>query len=100
MILITQNPEIRNLLDTPNNSSLRTTVTTSLVSEMKLRKLEYVTLVGADTRIIASANANRTGQVFDPSGAVTDVITNNRRIIVTTVMSNAEFRKEQAKRWL
>jgi twitching motility protein PilJ len=87
-------------LDRIGNVSLLGDVTGELVSEMNNRKLEYVTLVGSDSRILAGANANRTGEYFDPSGVVSDVLANSRRIVVTTAMTNAEFRLEGAKRWL
>jgi twitching motility protein PilJ len=98
--LIASDSSFRGFLDSPTNSTLQVIVQETLFEEMKLRKVEYVTVVGTDAKILAGANANRTGEVFDPSGAVTDVLTNNRRIIVTTVISNAEFRKEGALRWL
>jgi hypothetical protein len=90
----------QNYLDNSGDSSLYSQVVSELVSEMNSRKLEYATLVGSDSRILAGANANRTGQYFDPSGVVSDVLSNARRLVVTTEMTNAEFRMEGAKRWL
>jgi twitching motility protein PilJ len=98
--LTAEDASIRSLLDFPNNYTLQAAVNRALVDEMKLRKLEFVTLVGADGKIVAGANANRSGEAFDPSGIVTDVLTNNRRILVSAVMSNSDFRKEQSVRWL
>jgi hypothetical protein len=87
-------------MENRSDAGLHHQVALELVSEMTNRKLEYATLVGKDLRIIAGSNRNRTGEVFDPSGVVSDVLENARRIVVTTVMSNAEFKLEGSKRWL
>jgi twitching motility protein PilJ len=87
-------------LSNRSNADLQASVLSKLVSEMNSRKVEYATLVGADKRIILGANNNRTGQLFDPSGVVTDVLTKNQRLAVTALMDNSEFQLEGAKRWL
>jgi twitching motility protein PilJ len=76
------------------------TVISGLQTEMNIRKLEFATLVGKDYKILAGANANRSGEFFDHKGIVSDVLKNARKIIVTTEMTNIEFRKEQAMQWL
>jgi twitching motility protein PilJ len=87
-------------LSNRSNTDLQASVLSKLVSEMNSRKIEFATLVGTNKKIILGANNNRTGQSFDPSGIVTDVLTNNRRLAVTVTMTNSEFQMEGAKRWL
>jgi twitching motility protein PilJ len=90
----------KQFLENSSNTNLLDHIIYELQVEMNMRQLEFATLVGKDSRILAGANANRTGEVFDPKGIVSDVLKNARKIIVNTEMANIEFRKEQAKRWL
>jgi twitching motility protein PilJ len=83
-----------------SDPALESSILDAFTSEMNSRKLEFVTLVGADSRIILGVNNDRSGEVFDPSGVVSRVLATNQRIVVTTVMDNSEFRLEGAKRWL
>ncbi|QKD83681.1 GAF domain-containing protein [Thermoleptolyngbya sichuanensis A183] len=69
-------------------------VKTILQNEVKAREIEYATLVGKDLRIIASANATRTGQRFDPNGLVGTVLKNPRQIRATAMVSWDELKNE------
>ncbi len=69
-------------------------VTAILKNEVKARQIEYATLVGKDSRIIASANARRVGQRFDPAGLVGTVLQNPRQIKTTSTVSWAELKNE------
>lgn len=69
-------------------------VATILRNEVKARQIEYATLVGKDLRIIASANARRVGQKFDPDGLVGTVLQNPRQIKTTSTVSWAELKNE------
>ena len=53
---------------------LRDQVKKILENEVKARKIEYATLVGADAKIIISANSDRAGQDFDPNNLVSDIL--------------------------
>ncbi|WP_172799693.1 GAF domain-containing protein [Leptolyngbya sp. O-77] len=69
-------------------------VRTILQKEIKTYGIEYATLVGKDLRIIASANAKRTGQRFDPNGLVGTVLQNPRQIKTTAIVSWDELKNE------
>ena len=75
-------------------SDLQAQVGAILANEVKAREIEYATLVGPDLRIIASANADRKGEKFDPQGLVGTVITNPRQIKTSAIVSWAELQKE------
>jgi len=49
--------------------------------------------------IIAGANKDRRGQVFDPSGVVSKALQLNQRVYATVVMSVAEYSLEGAPQW-
>jgi twitching motility protein PilJ len=66
----------------------------TLAGEVKARNIEYATLVGTDLRIIASANADRTGERFDPDGLVSSVLANPRQLKVSTLVSLSDLQKE------
>jgi twitching motility protein PilJ len=51
----------------PLPAPLKEQVKKILENEIKARKIEYATLVGADAKVIVSANSDRTGQDFDPN---------------------------------
>lgn len=76
------------------NSTLQAQVRGILANEVKVREIEYATLVGTDSRIISSANADRTGEEFDPQGLVSTVIANPRQIKTSALVSWAELEKE------
>jgi twitching motility protein PilJ len=65
-----------------------------LRNEITARNIEYATLVDRQARIIASANANRRGEVFDPDGLVTQVFANPEQIKATEIVSWEELQKE------
>jgi twitching motility protein PilJ len=66
----------------------------TLAGEITARNIEYATLVGSDLRIIANANADRTGERFDPEGLVSSVLSNPNQTSVSTIVSAAELQKE------
>lgn len=66
-----------------------------LQNEVKARNIEYATLVSNDLEIIASANADRTGEVFDPEGLVGTVLQNPRQIKASAIVPWEELQKEQ-----
>lgn len=76
------------------SAETETEIRNILQNEVKARQIEYATLVGKDLRIIASANAKRTGQRFDPDGLVGTVLQNPRQIKATSIVSWDELRNE------
>eukprot|EP00475_Leptophrys_vorax_P016231 TRINITY_DN2267_c0_g1_i5.p1 TRINITY_DN2267_c0_g1~~TRINITY_DN2267_c0_g1_i5.p1 ORF type:complete len:602 (-),score=163.50 TRINITY_DN2267_c0_g1_i5:899-2599(-) len=75
-------------------------VVSSLREVMIARKIEFATLVNRDSKIIACANNNRTGEIWDPSGVVNKTLELNTRIIVSVAMEWDDFMKEGSMRWL
>jgi methyl-accepting chemotaxis protein PixJ len=73
----------------------RNQVRAILANQVKANQIEYATLVGPDLRIIASANADRTGQRFDPNGLVGTVLTNPRQIKTSEIVEWSELQKEK-----
>lgn len=67
-----------------------------LSNEVSAREIEYATLVGKDMRIIASANADRQGEKFDPDSLVGTVLANPRQIKTNSIVSWEELQKEAA----
>ena len=65
-----------------------------LGNEIQARNIEYATLVGADLRIVASANNDRAGETFDPNGLVSEVFENPLQIKASEVLSWSELEKE------
>ena len=66
-----------------------------LQNEIKARDIEYATLVGKDRRIIVNANADRTGETFDPNNLVSEVFKNpNQQIKASQIVSWTELTKE------
>ncbi|AIE73496.1 MULTISPECIES: HAMP domain-containing methyl-accepting chemotaxis protein [unclassified Synechocystis] len=80
----------------PIPANLRNQVRGILQNEVKSRNIEYATLVGQDQRIIASANAQRNGQIFDPSDLVTLRLGFPGQIKFSTTISKQELQKESA----
>lgn len=66
-----------------------------LENEIQARNIEYATLVGRDRRIIVNANQDRTGQIFDPNGLVSKVISKPEQIKTTEIVTYSELKKEQ-----
>lgn len=75
-------------------ADLQKQVESILANETTARRIEYATLVGPDLRIIASANADRVGQRFDPQGLVGTVLTNPRQVKTTAIVSWSELKTE------
>lgn len=75
-------------------SGLRQQVRDILTNEVEARDIEYATLVGTDLRVIANANADRTGEKFDPQGLVGTVLANPRQIKTSETVSWAELENE------
>jgi twitching motility protein PilJ len=65
-----------------------------LRNEIRARNIEYATLVGTDLRIIANANADRTGEEFNPNNWVESVLTNPRQIKTSAIVSWSELQRE------
>ncbi|MDJ0635148.1 MAG: methyl-accepting chemotaxis protein [Xenococcaceae cyanobacterium MO_188.B29] len=78
----------------PLSSILQNQVQAILKNEITARKIEYATLVGKDKRIILNANANRTGELFDPHGLVSAVLRNPQQIKTSEIVSWQELAKE------
>lgn len=74
--------------------ALQSQVKEILTNEIKAREIEYATLVGTDLKIIASANANRAGEKFDPQGLVSAVIADPKQIKTSALVSWAELEAE------
>ncbi|MEM8718900.1 MAG: methyl-accepting chemotaxis protein [Cyanobacteria bacterium P01_G01_bin.39] len=79
----------------PLGSTLKQQVTQILQNEIKARNIEYATLVGRDQKIIVNANANRTGQTFDPNGLVSRVLKDPKQIKSSQIVSWSELKQEQ-----
>lgn len=78
---------------TPNRR-LQQQVKTILENEIGARKIEYATLVGQDFQIIANANADRTGELFNPRDLVKEVFNNPRQIKTSELLPWEELAKE------
>ncbi len=74
--------------------ALREQVKQILQNEIKARKIEYATLVGKDLRIIANANAERTGETFNPNNLVSEVLSKSRQLKTSEIVSWAELDRE------
>ncbi|OKH19217.1 methyl-accepting chemotaxis protein [[Limnothrix rosea] IAM M-220] len=66
-----------------------------LQNEITAREIEFATLVGADKRIIVNANADRTGELFDPNGLVTQVLANPSQIKTSELIPWEQISAEQ-----
>ncbi|NEO99531.1 MAG: response regulator [Symploca sp. SIO2E9] len=76
------------------NNNKRKQVKYILQNEINSRDIEYATLVGKDLRIIVNANANRTGEIFNPKNLVSKVLANPRQIKTSELVSASELVKE------
>ncbi|MGB7441023.1 MAG: HAMP domain-containing sensor histidine kinase [Coleofasciculaceae cyanobacterium] len=65
-----------------------------LQNEIKAREIEYATLVGHDLQVIANANADRSGEIFNPNNLVSEVIAKPRQIKTSEIVSGQELAKE------
>ncbi|HAC65344.1 MAG TPA: chemotaxis protein [Cyanothece sp. UBA12306] len=77
------------------SSETRARLQSILAGELKLRNLEYATLVGKDLKIIANANADRAGQVFDPKKLVSQAFKNSQQIRTSEIVSWKELTIEK-----
>lgn len=73
---------------------LKQQVKNVLQNEISARKIEYATLVGRNRKIIVGANNDRTGEIFDPEGLVSKVITNPEQIKSSAIVSYEELKQE------
>jgi twitching motility protein PilJ len=78
----------------PMPTPLRDQVKMILENEIKARKIEYATLVGADAKIIVSANGDRNGQDFNPNNLVSDILAEPNQIKATAVVRAEDLQKE------
>jgi twitching motility protein PilJ len=76
------------------NRYSRSEIQQILINEVKARQIEYATLVGKDLKIIANANADRTGEVFNPDNLVGEVLNNSRQIKASRIVSWSELKLE------
>ncbi|AKG20313.1 sensor histidine kinase [Calothrix sp. 336/3] len=74
--------------------SLQQEVKKILQNEVKARKIEYATLVSQDFRIIANANRDRQGEIFNPQNLVTQVFRKPEQIKTSEIVSWEELTKE------
>jgi twitching motility protein PilJ len=65
-----------------------------LENEIEARKIEYATLVGSDLKIIANANQDRKGEIFDPNNLVSEMMKNGKQMTANVVVSSAQLSKE------
>jgi twitching motility protein PilJ len=68
-----------------------------LINERKARQIEYATLVGRDGRIIANANKDRRGEIFNPNNLVTEILQNPRRLQTNAIVDWQEIQKESPR---
>jgi len=73
---------------------LREQVQQILRNEIQARQIEYATLVGSDLRIIVNANADRSGEIFNPNNLVSEVLAQPRQIKTSEVVSWQELLQE------
>jgi len=66
----------------------------TLLHEAQARGIEYATLVSKDLRIIANANRDRRGEIFNPDDLVTEVLHNSQQIKTSAIVSGEELAKE------
>lgn len=78
----------------PLSPELKQQVKQILQNEITTRKIEYATLVGKNNTIIVSANAERSGQAFNPDNHVQSVFDNPRQIKVSTIVKKEELAQE------
>ncbi|WP_339390887.1 methyl-accepting chemotaxis protein, partial [Crocosphaera watsonii] len=75
---------------------IRTQLESILKNDQKLYGLEFVTLVDKNSRIIANANGQRQGEVFNPQGLVSQAMKQQRQIRTSELISWQELIKEKA----
>ncbi|HEY9833063.1 MAG TPA: GAF domain-containing protein, partial [Stenomitos sp.] len=80
----------------PLTPELRNQIKQILQNETQASNIEYATLVGKDRRIIVNANADRTGETFDPNNLVSQALNNSKPLQASQIVSWAELSKESA----
>lgn len=65
-----------------------------LQEEMQAQTIEYATLVDRSSRIVANANGDRTGEVFDPQGLVSRFWDNPQPMQTSAIVSWEELQAE------
>lgn len=73
---------------------VRSQVKGILENEISARTIEFATLVGIDKKILVNANADRTGEAFDPNGLVTQVFANPAQIKTSELVPWAQITSE------
>jgi two-component system, NtrC family, sensor kinase len=76
------------------NPNLQQEIKKILQNEIQARKIEYATLVGKNLRIIANANQNRTGEIFNPQNLVTEIFRKPEQIKTSEIVTRQELIKE------
>jgi len=76
------------------SSGLKERVKQILKNEIKARNIEYATLVDRDARIVVNANANRTGEIFNPNNLVSEAFKSAEQIKSSEIVSWEELQKE------
>ncbi|MFZ4664868.1 MAG: methyl-accepting chemotaxis protein [Prochlorotrichaceae cyanobacterium] len=66
-----------------------------LKNEVEARQIEYATLVDRNAIVLASANADRTGQTFNPNDLVTAAFASGKQIKATEIVSWKELQTEK-----
>lgn len=78
----------------PLTPELRGQIKQILNNEAQASNIEYATLVGKDRRIIVNANADRTGETFDPNNLVSQVLSNSQPLQASQIISGSDLSKE------
>lgn len=78
----------------PLSPELKQQVKQILRNEISTRKIEYATLVGKNQKIIVNANADRTGQIFNPDNFVQSTFDNPRQIKVSSIVKKEDLAQE------
>ncbi|MEM9220397.1 MAG: ATP-binding protein [Cyanobacteria bacterium P01_F01_bin.150] len=79
----------------PIPPTLQEQVWRTLNNEIAARKIEYATLVGSDLTIVASANADRTGEQFNPNDIVSAALEREQQIKTSELVRWDELMQEQ-----
>jgi twitching motility protein PilJ len=68
-----------------------------LKNEVRARRMEYATLVGRDLKIVVNANADRTGETFDPGNLVSQLFKDNdlKQLKASMLVEWKELAKER-----
>jgi twitching motility protein PilJ len=78
----------------PLTPQLQSQVKQILQNEVEASNIEYATLVGKNRQIIVNANADRTGEKFDPNNLVSAAFKTQKQIKASQIVSWADLVKE------